>query len=128
MEFDRKYLMWALGYLLVGLALGIYMSASHDRTQGGTHTHLLLVGAVLSFIYAVIHRLWLGGASSSLAGMQFLLHQAGTVVMLAALFLLLGKVVPGPQAGPVIGIASVAVFVAAVLMLVMVRKSGGAKA
>lgn len=127
MELDRKYLMWALGYLVAGLALGIYMSVSHDHAQGGTHTHMLLVGSVVSFVYAVIHRLWLGGTSPSLAQTQFWLHQAGTVIMLAALFLLLGKLVPGPQAGPVIAIASVAVFVAAVLMLNMVLKAASAK-
>jgi hypothetical protein len=127
MELDRKYLMWALGYLVVGLALGIYMSVSSDHAQGGTHTHMLLLGSVVSFIYGVIHKLWLGGASSSLAKLQFLLHQAGTVIMLAVLFLLLGKIIPGPQAGPVIAIASIAVFAAALLMLNMVLKSGGAK-
>jgi hypothetical protein len=58
-SFDRQYLIWALSYGAAGMALGIYMAASHDHGEFVTHAHIMLVGFVTSLIYAVIHRLWL---------------------------------------------------------------------
>jgi hypothetical protein len=120
MDFGRKYLVWSLGYAAVGIALGIFMAASGNHTQFDAHSHVLLVGFVVSFVYAVIHKLWLGEKPPRVAGMQFLLHQAGAVAMFLGLFMLYGNVLPEAQLAPVLGIASVAVFVAALLMTFMV--------
>lgn len=124
MGYDRQYLVWALAYVAAGLGLGIYLAASHDPTQFDTHAHVLLVGFVLSFLYAVIHKLWLGDRPMLFAGAQFVAHQAGALGMSVGLFLLHGGIVPPKQIEPVLGVSSIAVLVAALLMIVMVLRHG----
>lgn len=127
MGLDRKYLVWSLAYVAAGMALGIYMAASHDHAQHVTHAHILLVGFVVSFIYAVIHKLWLGEQTSLLPRLQFVVHQAAAVILLAGLFLLYGSFVPGEKIEPVLASGSVAILIAALMMFAMVlRKKQGA--
>lgn len=120
MRFDRHYLIWALSFALAGMGVGIYMAASHNHAQHVSHAHILLVGFVVSFIYGVIHKLWLSGTTSGLARTQFIVHQAGAVTMFVGLLLLYGGVVPEPQLDPILAVASIAVLIGALLMLVMV--------
>ena len=128
MGYDRKYLLWALSYIVVGMGLGIFMAASHNHEQHITHAHILLVGFVVSLIYGVIHKLWLGAETPSLAKTQFIVHQAGAVPMSVGLFLLYGNFVPEPQIDPVLAVASITVLVGALLMLFMVYKTNTVKA
>jgi len=123
MDYDRKFLMWSLGYAVVGIALGIFMAASRNHSQFDAHAHVLLVGFVMSFAYAVICRLWLAGKPSRLAGAQFVLHQAGATTMFLGLYSLHGGIAAEEQISPFLGIASIAVFVAALLMMFMVIKA-----
>lgn len=127
MSFDRKYLVWGLGYLVFGMGLGIFMAASHNHAQQSTHTHILLLGFVVSFAYAVIHKLWLGKMPPRLAIIQFIVHQAGSVVMFIGLFLLFGNIASDAQLSPVLAMSSIAVFFAAVLMMFMVLKANTVK-
>ena len=127
MSFDRKYLVWALSYVAVGMGLGIFMAASHNHSQHVTHAHILLVGFVVSLIYAVIHKLWLGEKPPRLAKAQFIVHQAGAVTMFTGLFLMFGNIVPEAQLDPVLASASIAVFTAALLMIFMVLKTNTVK-
>ena len=127
MGFDRKYLVWALGYVALGMGLGIFMAASHNHAQHVTHAHILLVGFVVSLIYAVIHKLWLGEKPPRLAKLQFIVHQVGAVTMFGGLFLLFGNIVPETQLDPVLATASIAVFSAALLMIFMVYKANAVK-
>lgn len=122
---DRRYVMTALGYAILGLALGIYMAASHDHGQLVTHAHIMLVGFLLSFVYALCHKLWLPGVSGRLATIQFYLHQAGAVLLTAGLFVLYGKLAAPTSIEPVLSLGSIAVFVALVLMKVLFIKSRG---
>jgi hypothetical protein len=122
MSFDRKYLMFSLAYVALGMSLGVYMGASQDHGQLITHAHILLVGFVVSFIYALIHKLWLREPGRGLANAQFLLHQLGAAVMVAGLFLLYGRFMPESAVGPILGIASVVVLLAALLMIALVMK------
>lgn len=120
MNFDRKYLVWALGYLAAGMCLGIYMATSQNHVQHATHAHINLVGFLLSFGYGIIHKLWLGQHSPGTAKVQFIVHQTGAVIMISGLFLLFGNFVAEPTIGPVLGLASITVLVGALLMLYMV--------
>lgn len=126
-NFDRKYLMWAMGYVVAGMSLGIVMAASHNHGQHITHAHILLVGFVVSLIYGVIHKLWLGEQAPRLAMAQFIVHQAGAVTMFTGLLLLYGGVVPEAQLDPVLALASITVLVGALLMLFMVFKANTAR-
>ncbi len=122
MSLDKKYLVWALGYVAIGMGLGIFMAASHDHAQHVTHAHLLLVGFVISFIYAVIHKLWLTDGPTLLGKIQFLTHQAGALAMFSGLFLLYGETLPPEQVEPVLAPSTIVVFAAALMMIVMVAR------
>ncbi|WMW80745.1 hypothetical protein RF679_00355 [Undibacterium cyanobacteriorum] len=120
---DRKFLVAALLYAVAGMCYGIYMAASKDHSLHPAHAHILLLGFVTSFIYGVIHKLWLGVTAGKLATVQFALHNVGTVVMGVALTLLLAQKLPEETLGPILGLSSVLVLISAVLMLVMCLKS-----
>ena len=128
MKLDTRFLIWGLSYAVVGLALGIYMGASHNHAELVTHAHILLIGFVISFVYGIIHRLWLDNPSRVVANVQFVLHQAAAVTMSLALFLLYANLLPESTAGPILGIASAALLLAMLLMLYMVIRFGTAKA
>ena len=129
MGYDRKYLVWGLVYAAVGMCVGIFMAASHDHGQFVSHAHILLVGFVVSFIYGVIHKLWLGGNTpAGLARAQFVVHQAGTAVMSIGLLLLYGTVLPPAELDPVLALASITVLLGALLMLFMVLKANAVSA
>lgn len=120
MGFDRKYLGWSLTYVAIGMSLGIYMAASHNHAQHVTHAHILLVGFVVSFIYAVIHKLWLAEQATLLPRLQFIVHHTAAVILFIGLFLLYGSFVTGEQIEPVLAMSSIAVFIAALMMIYMV--------
>jgi hypothetical protein len=123
MSFDRKYLVWALSFAILGLCMGIYMASSQDHGQRVTHAHIMLAGFVVSLIYGVIHKLWLTQVSAGVATTQFILQQAGAVVMSIGLFLLYGQHVAPQQIEPFLAVSTFAVLLGAVLMLYMVIKS-----
>ena len=126
MGFDRKYLVWALVYVATGMALGIYMAAAHNHAQHVRHAHILLVGFVVSFIYAVIHKLWLGETTPRLARIQLIAHQAGALTMFIGLFLLYQGIVPEAQIESILAPSTIVVFIAALFMIVMVLKQPSA--
>lgn len=115
---DRKFIITAFGYAILGLALGIYMAASKNHGQFVTHAHIMLIGFLLSFIYGLCHKLWLNHSPSTLAKIQFYVHQVGALVVLLGLFLLYGQFVPLETIDPVLAMASIAVFAGLVLMMV----------
>ena len=120
---DRKFILTALGYAIIGLALGIYMAASKNHGQLVTHTHIMLVGFVVSFFYGLCHKLWLNNTTSKLAVAQFYIHQAGSLAMFIGLFLLYGRFVEEATIDTVLALAAVTVFVGVVLMKVLFIKS-----
>lgn len=121
---DRKFLMTSLGYAILGLLLGIHMAASHNHSQLVTHAHIMLVGFVVSFAYALCHKLWLPLAQPTLAKVQFVLHQFGTLAIVVGLFVLYGKYMADAKIEPLLTAGSLAVLVAMILMKVMVIRSG----
>jgi len=123
MGFDKKYLVSALVYAAAGMGLGIYMAASNNHGQFVTHAHVLLIGFVVSVLYAVIHKLWLIERASILAALQFYAHQCGVVVMAAGLYSLYSATVPPALAERALAAASVSVLSGALLMLLLVIKS-----
>jgi hypothetical protein len=123
MGFDRKFLVSALGFAVIGMCFGIFMSATHDFAQRPTHVHILLVGFVVSMLYAIIHKLWISPAALGLARIQFIVHHLGAVVMTTSLFLLFAQIVPEAQLVPFLAGSSITVLVGVLLMLFMVIKS-----
>lgn len=120
---DRRYLVISLLYAVMGLLFGIYMAASKNHSLLVVHAHMLLVGFVVSFIYAVIHKIWLPVMSAKLAHMQFFLHQVSALGMILGLFLLYAQIASEAVLGPILGVSSVGVLLGALLMVFMVLKS-----
>ena len=126
MNFDRKYLLCGLVYAVAGMGLGLYMGASHNHAQHVTHAHILLLGFVVSLIYGVIHKLWLGGRVGAMATVQFIAHHLGAVTMFTGLFLMFGNLAPEAEVGPVLGIAAMIILSGVLMMLFMVIKAAPA--
>ncbi|MDH5710733.1 MAG: TonB-dependent receptor [Gammaproteobacteria bacterium] len=120
---DRKYILTSLSYAVLGLSLGIYMAASQNHEQHVTHAHIMLVGFVVSFIYALLHKLWLNNIHSRLANIQFYLHQLGSFVLFIGLFLLYGEFIALDTIEPVLAFASILVFIGMITMLMIYLKS-----
>lgn len=54
---DRKFIISALCYAILGMCLGIYMAKSGVHGHRVTHAHIMLAGFVVSFIYGLCHKL-----------------------------------------------------------------------
>ncbi|GAA0857093.1 TonB-dependent receptor [Aliiglaciecola litoralis] len=120
---DRKFVITGLGYAIVGLLLGIYMASTKNHSQLVTHAHIMLIGFVVSFIYGVCHKLWLPSVSKALANVQFYVHQVGTFFVLVCLYFLYAGAVSESILGPILGVSSILVLAAMILMKIMIIKS-----
>lgn len=121
---DRRYLAWSLGFAVVGLLLGIYMAATKNHSELVAHAHILLIGFVVSFIYALIHRLWLRQPPRRMANFQFVLHQLAAATLAVGLFLIYGGYVAVEKLDPVLAASSFGVLIGMLLMIYMVFTSG----
>src|SRR5512133_968407 len=90
----RWHLLFGLAFAAVGIGLGIVMAMSQNHVQRPTHAHTLLLGFVMSLLYAVVYRLWLSESRARTAIVQTVLHEVGTIVIVIALFLMFGGTVP----------------------------------
>lgn len=68
-------------YALVGMAFGIWMSASGDHTLSPAHGHLNLLGWVSIALYGTFYTLVPQAAESRLARIQVLLAQVGVILI-----------------------------------------------
>lgn len=116
---DRKFIITALAYAIIGMCLGIYMAKSGDHGHRVSHAHIMLAGFVVSFIYGLCHKLWLPGASGALVQAQFWLHQVGVLMMSLGLFLLYGQHIAAETIDPMLAISSLMLLLGMVLMLVL---------
>lgn len=75
-------------YVVIGMSLGIYMGASDDHSLYPAHAHLNLIGWVTMALYGTFYAL-ARDASPKLAWTTFWLNNAGVVVMIPSLALVL---------------------------------------
>ncbi|QBY04524.1 TonB-dependent receptor [Thalassotalea sp. HSM 43] len=122
MKLATAYVMHALIYVLIGVAFGLYMAANQNHSQHVTHAHLLMLGFVMSFFYACIHKLWLDGSSSKLAVSQFVLHQLGTILMVVGMGSMYGMLMHPAIAGITMGVAALLIMASIVMMIIMLKK------
>ena len=120
---DRKFVVAGLGWAIVGLTLGVYMGMINNHSQMPTHAHIMLAAFVVSFIYGVIHKLWLTNGDSGLARIQFWLHQIGAAALVISLFLVYGGHATPATLEPVLIISSLSVLTAMILMKVLFIRS-----
>lgn len=118
----RKFVLTALGYAILGMLLGIHMAATHNHVQMVTHAHILLVGFVVSFVYAVCYKVWNLDNGSTLQKVQFYSHQAGAAIMIVGLYLLYGNIMDMGTLDPVLAVGSLLVLAAMIIMKIVYIK------
>ena len=120
---DRRFVITAFAYAILGLMLGLYMAGSHDHGQMVTHAHIMMIGFLVSFSYGLCHKLWLNAPNPMLSKLQFYVHQVGTLGVVTGLFLLYGNRIAIERVDPFLALASFLVFFGVVLMTVLIIKS-----
>jgi hypothetical protein len=113
-------LRWSMLYFLVGVGLGIYMAIAQDFAVRPVHVHVNLLGWVSLAIAALVYKAYPAAGASRLAQGHFWISIVALPILLAMLF----AFVRGNTAiEPVLGIASIAVLVATLLLVINVFKN-----
>jgi hypothetical protein len=114
----------AVVYGVVGLALGVYMGATHELSLLTVHSHLSLLGWVTLSLCSLYYQLVPGAAERKLAKVHFWTANAGLAVLIASLVLKTRGVAAtevGAGIGSVLSLAALAIF------LVIVFRTAGTK-
>lgn len=86
-KYSRYFLMMAVLYLVLGMAVGIFMSANQDFTLRPLHTHINLLGWVSMTLFGLSYALIPKLCDGLLATLHFWLYSVGVFFLLIALFL-----------------------------------------
>jgi hypothetical protein len=84
-RFDVVFVLAALVYASLGIALGIWMGVNQDFAPRHIHAHINLLGWTSLALYGLVHRAWPGLACHPLAGVQFWTAMLGTPTFLVGL-------------------------------------------
>lgn len=122
MNIAKLHTVFGLGYLILGMCLGLYMALSNAPAMVVTHAHVLLIGGVLSILYSSTAKLWIDENQKGLR-FQFLTHNIGTLALGFVSPLYYATSMSHAVIGPVLGVASLIVLVGTVQMLILVLKS-----
>lgn len=114
----------AVIYGIIGLALGVYMGATHTLSLLTVHSHLGLLGWVTFAICALFYQVVPTAAGLALAKVQFWTANAGLIVLAASLTLKSQGVEAG-EAGAAIG--SVLSLAALAMFLYVVFRTSGTR-
>lgn len=120
---SRWYFLTATCFLVVGILVGLHMSVTQNHAAVGAHAHINLLGWVTMAIFGAFHALNPQGAGTGLAKAQYGIYTGGVVVMTPALYLLLTG---SPAWGPVVGAASLVVFLGVLMFAVIVFRTRAA--
>lgn len=124
---SRAGIIWikiAVVYLLLGVALGIFMGTSQNFTLRPVHAHVNLLGWATLALAGLIYSVFPEAGNSKLAKAHFWLMNLALPVMMGALTLLLsGKtaVVPVLAASEIAAAAAIAAFALNVFLNLGVR-------
>lgn len=110
MNIARLYLLIGSLYLLVGVFLGMYMGGAQDFTLAPVHAHINLLGFTLMTVFGLAYRVMPNLAANGLALAHFWLHQAGALVLLVGLALLMTQKMPESIAALVMPLSEVTVL------------------
>jgi len=77
-----RFLRLSVIYALAGVALGIFMAASHDVAQMPTHAHINLLGFVATAIYGFFYRAYPDAERGWMATAHFWIANLGFVVLM----------------------------------------------
>ena len=108
----RNFFTMAVIYALVGMTLGLSMAMSQNHEQLPTHAHIMVLGWLMSAVFAFFYHLVPAARNSKLATIHFWLAAVSSVGMVVGLYILYGG---NPSIEPVLGISAMAYFAAMVL-------------
>lgn len=108
----RNFFTLAIAYAIVGMMLGMSMAISQDHSQMPTHAHIMVLGWVMSSLFAFFYHLVPAAANSRLALAHFWLTAATGVFFMGGLYMLTSGTV---AAEPVVAAASTGFFAAMLL-------------
>lgn len=89
MQISRNFMVIGVAYLLLGIGLGMYMGGSGDHSLAPLHAHINLLGFTLMTVFGLVYRVIPAMGATTLARAHFWLHQAGALILLAMLSMLL---------------------------------------
>ena len=108
----RNFFTLAVIYALVGMTLGLSMAMTPRSFAMPTHAHIMVLGWVMSSVFAFFYHLVPAARNSRLAIVHFWLAAISSVGMVVGLYVLYGG---NPAIEPLLGICAMAYFVATVL-------------
>jgi cbb3-type cytochrome oxidase subunit 1 len=108
----RNFFTMAVIYSIVGMMLGLSMAMSHDHSQLPTHAHIMVLGWVMSAVFAFFYHLVPAARASRLASIHFWLAAISSIGMVVGLFVLYGG---NPSIEPLLAISALAYFAATLL-------------
>ena len=117
MNISRAFLIMGSLFLLLGIALGMHMAASGDRTLTAVHAHINLLGFVVMAIFGLVYHAFPAMAATRLAQVHFWLHLAGSLVLLVMLFLLLSGRVTEAAMVPLAPLSELAVLLGVLIFV-----------
>jgi hypothetical protein len=124
MNVPRSFMVIGSLYLLPGLGFGIHMGASGDHSLAPLHAHINLLGFVLMTVFGLVYRQYPVMAASGLATAHFWAHQAGDLVLLVLLFLLLTGRITEPAMFPAAPVAEILIWLGVLAFAANVLRNG----
>ena len=109
---SRNFFTLAIAYAICGMVLGLSMAMSNDHTQMPTHAHIMVLGWIMSSVFAFFYHLVPAARASRLASVHFWLAAVSGVALVVGLFFMIGG---NPSIEPVVAVASMAFFVSMLL-------------
>lgn len=103
----RNFFTLAIVYAICGMVLGLSMAMSHDHTQMPTHAHVMVLGWVMSAVFAFFYHLVPAASASRLASVHFWLAAISGIALTGGLFVMIGG---NASIEPVVALASMAFF------------------
>lgn len=113
-------LRWSVLYFATGVSIGIYMAITNDFAIAPVHAHINLIGWVSLTLAALIYKAYPAAAASPLAKAHFWLNIVALPILASMLYLYLRG---NAAVDPVLGIASIAILIAVVALVINVFKN-----
>lgn len=83
----RFFFIAALAYAVLGFVVGLSMAITHDHSQLPTHAHIMVIGWLSFFCFAVFYHLFEDRMSRAMALAHFGLAQVAMLVLAIGLYL-----------------------------------------
>lgn len=118
----KGFLVSAVLYGILGIAMGLHMAISEDHGQLPTHAHIMVIGWVSFAIFGMFYKIYAGQIQAGLAKLHFWLAQVSFPILALALWLIYSGNEVG---GPVAAVSSIAYAISFLIFGLIVVKAVG---